>query len=143
MNPVLDPISTNSPETTPEETSTTAESAVVKAAEKPRKPRGFAAMDRKKQQEIARRGGLAAQALGTAHRFSPEEARNAGRKGGEAVSGNRQHMASIGRRGGVARHALRKARGAESQPVPSVSAAVPVDTTQAVGAGDDFTVSQP
>ena len=105
--------------------------------------RGFAAMDRKKQQEIARRGGLAAQALGTAHRFSPEEARNAGRKGGEAVSGNRQHMASIGRRGGVARHALRKARGAESQPVPSVSAAVPVDTTQAVGAGDDFTVSQP
>jgi general stress protein YciG len=72
--------------------------------------RGFAAMDRKKQQEIARRGGLAAQALGTAHRFSPEEARSAGRKGGEAVSGNRMHMASIGRRGGVARHALRKAQ---------------------------------
>jgi len=72
--------------------------------------RGFAAMDQNKQREIARRGGLAAQALGTAHRFSPEEARRAGRKGGEAVSGNRQHMASIGRRGGVARHALRKAQ---------------------------------
>src|SRR6185369_281592 len=103
--------------------------------------RGFAAMDQKKQKEIARRGGLAAQALGTAHRFSPEEARQAGRKGGEAVSGNRQHMASIGRRGGVARHALRKAqgqRGAENQPVPSVSAAV--DTGQAVTAGDDLTV---
>jgi len=84
--------------------------------------RGFAAMDQKKQREIARRGGLAAQALGTAHRFSPEEARQAGRKGGEAVSGNRQHMASIGRRGGVARHALRKAQGVANQP----SAALPV-----------------
>jgi general stress protein YciG len=100
--------------------------------------RGFAAMDQKKQREIARRGGLAAQALGTAHRFSPEEARQAGRKGGEAVSGNRQHMASIGRRGGVARHALRKAQGPENQQVPpSVSAAVSVDTVQPVPAGDD------
>jgi len=93
--------------------------------------RGFAAMDQKKQKEIARRGGLAAQALGTAHRFSPEEARQAGRKGGEAVSGNRQHMASIGRRGGVARHALRKAQdqeGAGSQPLPIGSADLPVDT---------------
>ena len=102
--------------------------------------RGFAAMDQKKQKEIARRGGLAAQALGTAHRFSPEEARQAGRKGGEAVSGNRQHMASIGRRGGVARHALRKAQG---QPVPTAPADLPVDTVQAVAAGDDRTVSQP
>ena len=89
--------------------------------------RGFAAMDQKKQREIARRGGLAAQALGTAHRFSPEEARQAGRKGGEAVSGNRQHMASIGRRGGVARHALRKAQGAENQQAPAQSAA-PADS---------------
>jgi general stress protein YciG len=86
--------------------------------------RGFAAMDQKKQREIARRGGLAAQALGTAHRFSPEEARQAGRKGGEAVSGNRQHMASIGRRGGVARHALRKAQG-EQVTAPT---AVPADS---------------
>ena len=88
--------------------------------------RGFAAMDQKKQKEIARRGGLAAQALGTAHRFSPEEARQAGRKGGEAVSGNRQHMASIGRRGGVARHALRKAQGTD-QPGPA-SATAPADS---------------
>ncbi|HET7780522.1 MAG TPA: KGG domain-containing protein [Rudaea sp.] len=89
--------------------------------------RGFAAMDQKKQREIARRGGLAAQALGTAHRFSPEEARQAGRKGGEAVSGNRQHMASIGRRGGVARHALRKAQDAGNQQSPA-SPAVPADS---------------
>ena len=90
--------------------------------------RGFAAMDQTKQREIARRGGLAAQALGTAHRFSPEEARRAGRKGGEAVSGNRQHMASIGRRGGVARHALRKAQRLQAAENPAV---VPVAAVEA------------
>jgi uncharacterized protein len=76
--------------------------------------RGFAAMDQRKQREIASRGGRAAHALGTAHKFSPEEARMAGRKGGEAVSGDRGYMASIGRRGGEARHARNKARAAEA-----------------------------
>lgn len=53
-------------------------------------PRGFAAMDNEKQREIAR-------------------------KGGEAVSENRQHMAEIGRKGGAASHGggrSRKALGA-------------------------------
>lgn len=36
----------------------------------------------------------------TAHEFTPEEARQAGQKGGEAVSRNREHMAQIGREGG-------------------------------------------
>ena len=67
--------------------------------------RGFASMDRSKQREIASRGGRTAHAQGTAHKFSPEEAREAGRKGGKAVSGDRSHMARIGRRGGQARHA--------------------------------------
>lgn len=62
--------------------------------------RGFASMDRQKQREIASKGGRAAHAMGTAHEFTSEEARAAGRKGGEAVSRNRQHMAEIGRRGG-------------------------------------------
>jgi general stress protein YciG len=74
------------------------------------RPRGFASMDERKQREIASRGGRAAHAQGTAHKFSPEEARAAGRKGGERVSGNREYMASIGRRGGEARHARRLAR---------------------------------
>ena len=47
-----------------------------------RKPRGFAAMDREKVREIARRGGRAAHEAGTAHEFTTEEAREAGRKGG-------------------------------------------------------------
>ncbi|MBA3284212.1 MAG: general stress protein [Nitrosopumilus sp.] len=46
------------------------------------KKRGFASMDREKQKEIASRGGKAAHAAGTAHEFTSEEAREAGRKGG-------------------------------------------------------------
>lgn len=54
-------------------------------APKPRKPRGFAVMDRKLVSEIARKGGKAAHAAGTAHEFSTEEAIAAGRKGGAAT----------------------------------------------------------
>ena len=68
-----------------------------------RSNRGFASMDRDKQREIASKGGRAAHAKGTAHEFDSGEAREAGRKGGQAVSRNRDHMAAIGRRGGEAR----------------------------------------
>jgi len=64
--------------------------------------RGFAGMDEEKQREIASKGGHAAHEKGTAHEFDSEEAREAGRKGGEAVSQNREHMAEIGRKGGEA-----------------------------------------
>ena len=57
-------------------------------------------MDTNKQREIASKGGKAAHAKGTAHQFSSDEAREAGRKGGQAVSRNREHMATIGREGG-------------------------------------------
>lgn len=73
--------------------------------------RGFAAMEEEKQREIARKGGKAAHEKGTAHEFSPEEARDAGRKGGEKVSRDREHMAEIGRKGGESR---REARSEES-----------------------------
>lgn len=62
--------------------------------------RGFAAMSPEKQREIASMGGKAAHAKGTAHQFTSEEAREAGRKGGTAVSRDRAHMAAIGRKGG-------------------------------------------
>jgi general stress protein YciG len=65
--------------------------------------RGFASMDESRQREIASKGGRAAHAKGTAHEFDSNEARAAGRKGGEAVSRNREHMAAIGRKGGEAR----------------------------------------
>jgi general stress protein YciG len=59
--------------------------------------RGFAAMDPKKQREIARKGGKAAQRKGTAHRFNHEEAVEAGRKGGLAAqeSGNAYRFDSL------------------------------------------------
>lgn len=65
--------------------------------------RGFASMDPAKQREIASKGGRAAHAKGTAHEFTSDEARVAGRKGGEAVSRDRAHMAAIGREGGHSR----------------------------------------
>jgi general stress protein YciG len=46
--------------------------------------RGFASMDRAKQREIASKGGKAAHQKGTAHEWTSEEARDAGRKGGFA-----------------------------------------------------------
>jgi general stress protein YciG len=78
--------------------------------------RGFASMDESRQRAIASEGGRAAHARGTAHEFTSEEAREAGRKGGEAVSQNREHMAEIGRRGGEARgNAHRKAAAAAAR----------------------------
>ena len=65
--------------------------------------RGFAAMDAAKQREIASKGGRAAHEKGTAHEFTSEEARAAGRKGGESVSQDRGHMAEIGKKGGESR----------------------------------------
>jgi uncharacterized protein len=71
--------------------------------------RGFASMDPSKQREIASKGGRAAHAKGTAHEFTSDEARVAGRKGGEAVSRDRAHMSAIGREGGHSRGARARA----------------------------------
>ena len=60
-------------------------------------------MDPARQREIASKGGRAAHAKGTAHEWSSDEARVAGRKGGEVVSRDRAHMAAIGREGGESR----------------------------------------
>src|SRR4029077_11904358 len=70
--------------------------------------RGFASMDANKQREIASKGGRAAHAKGTAHEFTSDEARVAGRKGGEAVSRDRAHMSAIGREGGHSRGRARQ-----------------------------------
>jgi uncharacterized protein len=66
--------------------------------------RGFASMDEDKQREIASKGGQTAHEKGTAHEFTSEEAKEAGRKGGEAVSQDREHMSEIGREGGKSSH---------------------------------------
>jgi uncharacterized protein len=96
--------------------------------------RGFASMDTEKQREIARKGGRAAHEKKTAHQFTPDEAREAGRKGGQRVSQNRAHMAEIGRMGGKSSAARRQAvRGSKPEgnspdqqaPMPSPSTELP------------------
>jgi general stress protein YciG len=76
--------------------------------EQPSRPRrrGFAAMDRDRVKEIASKGGRAAHAAGTAHQFSADEARVAGKKGGLAP-----HV----RRGGVRRRPISEAAAPNSQ----------------------------
>lgn len=86
--------------------------------------RGFASMDAAKQREIASKGGRAAHAKGTAHEFTSDEARVAGRKGGEAVSRDRAHMAAIGREGGHSRGARARAAAAAGG-APVLGAAAP------------------
>jgi uncharacterized protein len=82
--------------------------------------RGFASMDPSRQREIASKGGRAAHSKGTAHEWSSDEARVAGRKGGEVVSRDRAHMAAIGREGG-------EARGANARAARSTRFTDPVD----------------
>lgn len=71
--------------------------------------RGFASMDRAKQREIASKGGKAAHQKGTAHEWTSEEAREAGRKGGMASHRRKQQQPGEG--GGE----LENPRGAESE----------------------------
>ena len=54
--------------------------------------RGFASMSPEKQREIASKGGRAAHEKGTAHEWSAEEARSAGRKGGQVSRGGRGRL---------------------------------------------------
>ena len=74
-----------------------------------RNDRGFAAMDREKQRQIASMGGKAAHAKGTAHEFTSQEAALAGSKGGKAAHEkgtahefSREEAAAAGRKGGQA-----------------------------------------
>lgn len=94
--------------------------------------RGFASMDPSKQREIASKGGRAAHSKGTAHEFTSDEARVAGRKGGEAVSRDRAHMSAIGREGG-------HSRGRTRQPMPGESNPMATDTERSsyIGQGSD------
>ena len=54
--------------------------------------RGFASMDPQRQREIASEGGRAAHEKGTAHEWTPDEARSAGRKGGQISRGGRGRL---------------------------------------------------
>jgi general stress protein YciG len=96
--------------------------------------RGFASMDPAKQREIASKGGRAAHAKGTAHEFTSDEARVAGRKGGEAVSRDRAHMSAIGREGG---HSRGRARQSQGQPGAGNVGQVDTERSNFIGHASD------
>lgn len=96
---------------------------------------GFASMDEEKQREIARKGGLAAHRKGTAHEFTTEEARFAGRKGGQQVSANRSHMTEIGRLGGRRSAERRRKRALAANSDLNQTGQLP-DEPETVGAAD-------
>ena len=82
---------------TPPEKQSSAESRPVERSKVPGRTgaRGTAAMDAKTRQEVARKGGLAVSR-------NKQHMAEIGRKGGQSVSKNREHMALIGRKGGAA-----------------------------------------
>ena len=59
--------------------------------------RGFASMDRARQRDIASKGGKAAHQKGTAHEWTSDEARDAGRKGG--IASHRRRREQMGEAG--------------------------------------------
>jgi len=86
-----------------------------------KRKRGFASLPLERRREIARQGGKTAQAQGVAHQFTMEEAREAGRKGGQTISTDRLHMSTIGRKGGLQ---SRKRRQASQSCVPALPEAM-------------------
>ncbi len=80
--------------------------------------RGFGHQTPERRREIAKMGAKAAKRAGTAHRFTEEEARVAGIKGGASTVNKFGHayMIELGRRGGLARGIhLRNKKGAHVQ----------------------------
>jgi general stress protein YciG len=103
----------------------------VSPAEHRKTRRGFASMNPDLQRQIASKGGKAAHEQGRANEFTANEARDAGRKGGEFVSRNREHMAAIGRAGGLARGRNRAALvAALPQDPPANATAQPPEDTE-------------
>ena len=70
----------------------------------PRRNRPRRRPQKKKRKKPPNKGSFRPGPDDRRHLFTPEEARVAGRKGGEAVSRDRQHMAAIGREGGMSSH---------------------------------------
>ena len=61
------------------------------------KDKGFGSMDRVRQKEIASLGGKAAHAKGTAHQWTSDEAKEAGRRGGIASAARKKAKVEITR----------------------------------------------
>src|SRR5439155_19668581 len=84
------PPARDGPDVVPANSEQTREEMVNTGERKER--RGFASMSPQKQREIGSKGGRAAHDKGTADEWSAEEARAAGRKGGQVSRGGRGRL---------------------------------------------------
>ena len=100
-----------------------------------KKPRGFACLTPEQRREIASMGGQKSHRNGTAHKFTQEEASEAGKKGGAHWKGDPEHMRAIGARGGKAKKGYRERREQqqlEQQSTEQQSAEQPVTQSESV-----------
>lgn len=102
MNSVFDPTVSSATSASDTKREVSEPTPRASAEPRPRRPRGFAAMDRSKVSEIASKGGKAAHAAGTAHQFTSDEARAAGHKGGVAPHVRRGRGPRVGAAAGQA-----------------------------------------
>ena len=93
----------------------TVAAAIENSVTRPKQRRGFAVMDPDTLRAVCSQGGRTAHAHGRAHRFNPEEASRAGKKGGATIATDRAHMATIGQRGGKAKKGYRERLAAQRQ----------------------------
>ena len=75
-------------------------------------------------QESNAQSATITETVGRAHRFNPEEASNAGKKGGTSVAADRTYMATIGQRGGKAKKGFRERQAAQRQAEAETSPSV-------------------
>ena len=78
--------------------------------------RGFASMSPEKQREIASKGGRAAHEKGTAHEWTADEARSAGRRGGQVSRGGRGRLNPVPGVSSTPESPLSEAAAAPGQP---------------------------
>jgi general stress protein YciG len=77
---------------------TTAKAAATTETPRAKAPRGFAKLSADQMRAVASLGGKAAHEAGTAHEFTPSEARDAGRKGGMARAAKAKAVAAPSQR---------------------------------------------
>lgn len=87
--------------------------------EKPKLRRGFALIPKETLRQWASLGGKISQQEENAHRFTSETAREAGKRGGDAIAKDREYMRALGRRGGIAKANARKAAQATQAETPA------------------------
>jgi general stress protein YciG len=81
-----------------------------------KKPRGFARLSPDERKRVASKGGSTSQQKGTAHKFTSEQAAEAGIKGGAFWKNDKSHLSAIGRKGGKAKLGYRKRQKPQEAP---------------------------